>query len=221
MIDHCRLKIVTSALAIALGTQPAAAVGPKTRAHLKVMVLGPSETMPTTACNGKASGNALEFVIKDNILKIFTDGGYEGREVLLNGQPVPNPPTLDPKSKYIPTYYDMSVPLLTSGASWTQITIRVKKAASDGVNFLVPRDANGNFSPTDSSVAVLIPAGRSVNFCGRSAISINKGDQVIQFGVMFTGQDTTSMNIGLLVADKKHPGYFIPIYLDPNIKNPG
>jgi hypothetical protein len=96
------------------------------------------------------------------------------------------------------------------------------------------RDANGVDSPTDSSYAVLAEAGKASQFCGRMPFDVDKNDNdIVRFGVKLpkpgevdsAGEviDTVSINIGLLIKDKKNTAkdYWIPIYLDPNIKNTG
>lgn len=202
----------------------AQAAAPTPSVPLTAFFAGPTTTMPDEDCGdaGK-SNNSVEFTIKDNVLKIFTDQNYEGRDIKVNGKDQPSPPGIN--KKFWKTYFDFEIPDLEPGKTWTPVSIIVKKADKDGANFLVPKDNNGVPLPKNSSVALMVPSDKDGNpidkFCGRSKIKEVGGDQVITFGVKDLQGDTVSFNIGLLVSDKKHHGFSIPIYIDPNMKNRG
>lgn len=191
-----------------------------------VFFAGPSAVITDAACTGTKNPKKVKFKISERMLR--TLGGanqYVEREVAIEepgGSTTPqSAPPADIAKNYQPTYLDIGVPAPDGEAMWTQVVVRLKQNNPDLIRFMPVRDANGVDSPTDSSYAVLAEASNASRFCGREPIRQVNGDDVVRFGVKMPLNQTVSINIGLLIADKKNPGYWIPIYLDPNMKNIG
>lgn len=86
-----------------------------------------------------------------------------------------------------------------------------------------PNQPKPNPDPTASTVAVMAPVDRVDRFCGRTDIDIQNGKEVMSFGIK-KGGETLSINVGLLVPSKPKAGktpYWLPIFLDPNMRNEG
>lgn len=224
----------TLLLVSACGEKRTAAPAQQNSASSPATVLfgGASATIPTAACrdeNGTAvqkSKNKIKFKIKSNFLKDFGGNGQTiPRDVVtdVNGNDVPQPsPPSDIAKKYWPTYLDIGIDEPDGMTKWTQVVVKVKPDASNGIQFMKVRDANGNFDPKDSSVAVMAEASKVAKFCYRQPIELDAdGDETIKFGVMLAKGETVSINIGVLVEDKTNKGFWIPIYIDPNMKNTG
>lgn len=106
-------------------------------------------------------------------------------------------------------------------SKWTQVSIRLQSKDNSGIQFMKLRDKKGIFNPTDSSVAIMAEPENIEKFCHRQSIDKSSGDEIISFGVILPKEDTVSINIGIMVEDKNKAGYWIPIYIDPNIRNAG
>ncbi len=191
-----------------------------------IMFAGPSAVISDVACTGKKNGTKILFTVKPNMLK--TLGGanqHIERQVDwdVNGVETPEPtPPANIAKRYNPTYLDFGVPAPDGMNTWTEVTIKLKNKNNEGIRFMPVRDANGVDSKTDSSYAVLAEAGKASQFCGRKPFEVDKkGNDIVRFGVKLAKDETVSINIGLLIEDRKNSGYWIPVYLDPNIKNIG
>jgi hypothetical protein len=192
----------------------------------EIMFAGPSAVISDAACTGKKNGTKVLFTVKPNMLKTLGGanqhierqvdrdvGGVETSE--------PTPPA-DIAKRYNRTYLDFGVPAPDGMNTWTEVTIKLKNKNDDGIRFMPVRNAEGVESKTDSSYAVLAEAGRASQFCGRKPFEVDKKDNdIVRFGVKLAKYETVSINIGLLIEDRKNSGYWIPVYLDPNIKNTG
>lgn len=191
-----------------------------------IMFAGPSAVISDRPCTGTKNATKIKFTVKPNMLK--TLGGnnqHIQRQVDRDAggveTPEPTPPANIAK-RYNPTYLDFGVPAPDGMNTWTEVTIKLKNRNNEGIRFMPVRDANGVESKTDSSYAVLAEAGRASQFCGRKPFEDDaNGNDIVRFGVKMAKYDTVSINIGLLIEDRKNSGYWIPIYLDPNIKNVG
>jgi hypothetical protein len=89
-----------------------------------------------------------------------------------------------------------------------------------GIKFLRSKTATNANDPTD---AIRVEPNKGTLFCGRTDIkpeSAPAGESVT-FG-MLKGADTVSVNIGIMIPDTSTPPvYWLPIILDPNVKNSG
>lgn len=203
----------------------------------EMMFAGPSAVISDKECEGTMNTTKIKFTVKQNMLK--TMGGFRQhieRQVFRDVSGVEKEEKMPPEDiakRYNPTFLDFGVPAPDGINTWTEVTIKLKNKNNEGIRFMPVRSANGVESPTDSSYAVLAEAGKASQFCGRKPFDIDNGNDVVRFGVKLpkpgeldnTGEvaDTVSINIGLLIKDKKNTkeDYWIPIYLDPNIKNTG
>jgi hypothetical protein len=128
-----------------------------------------------------------------------------------------------PKPTPLPDYVIVTIELLTG---------RDAGNGKPGVYFLRPsanaRPDNppftaGNTDHENSEVTVMIPAGTGSHFCGRTNIDIKPGKESVTFGIKRDGQ-VYSLNVGLLVpAEPKNNStkVWLPIFLDPNVRNQG
>jgi hypothetical protein len=69
----------------------------------------------------------------------------------------------------------------------------------------------------------MVPAGAGSQFCGRTKIDIRSGKESVTFGIKRDGT-TYSLNVGLLVPAKPKNNktlVWLPIFLDPNVRNQG
>jgi hypothetical protein len=213
---------------VAAGQQTAVApvAQPSVSGTGSVLFAGPSAVISDYRCTGTMNPTKVTFTVKPNMLKTLGNASQHiEREVetVTGGTETPQPkPPANIAKKYAPTYLDMGVPAPGYEGMWTQITIRLRNRNADNIRFMPVRDAQGNESKTDSSFAVLAETGNVGKFCGREEFGTDgTGHDVVRFGVKLAKDETVSINIGLLIEDKKNKDYWIPIYLDPNIKNVG
>jgi hypothetical protein len=191
-----------------------------------ILFAGPSSVITDKACEGTQNPTSIIFTVKPNMLKTLggTKQNIERKvDTVVNGVETAQPtPPAGVNKLYNPTYLDMGISAPDGMGTWTEVIIKLKNKNAEGIRFMPVRDANGIESPTDSSYAVLAEAGKAAQFCGRKTFEDDKkGNDMVRFGVKLAKPDTVSINIGLLIEDKKNPGYWIPVYLDPNIKNTG
>ncbi len=188
-----------------------------------ILAAGPSAVITSAKCPGTKNPNKVKLVIRENFLrKLGSDRTIERDVEVEDGNGVSSPQATPPDigaSQYQPTYLDMGVPASGGTGTWTPIVIRLKSNAADPIRFMPVRVA-GIDNPIDSSYAVLAPAGAASKFCGRQSFD-PQDPGVVRFGAVLAPGEVVSINIGLLIPDKANPGFYIPIYLDPNIKNVG
>lgn len=200
------------------GVMPAAITGTQ-----NILAAGPSQVISSSDCMGTRNPKRVRLVIKDNLLKRLGSDRTIDRDVNIEvdatpDDPQPTPPNIG-ASQYQPTFLDLGVPASGGAGTWTQIVVRLQSNAADPMKFMPVRVAGIN-NPNDSSYAVLAPPGLVGKFCGRKPFNPTNPD-VLRFGVKLAVGEVVSFNIGLLIPDKQNPGYYIPIYLDPNMKNIG
>jgi hypothetical protein len=197
-----------------------------------ILFAGTSAVIPKAKCRDDMNNdlpknpNIVKFFITEDLLYTLGTEQHVNRAVSIENAEGKDTPQKDPPKdvakEYIPTYLDIGVPASSDKAQWTQVVIKLKNANSEGIRFMPVRDANGNESATDSRFAVLAQATKIGKFCDRKEFGTDgAGNDVVKFGVVLDKDESVSINIGLLVKDKKKEGYWIPIYLDPNMKNTG
>jgi hypothetical protein len=143
-----------------------------------------------------------------------------------------NVPKIDPAkldNKTWPTNLDFDASSLGTGPVKVIIVLATGKSPDKpGLHFMRPRPASLPTGPdpsgTDSSVAVLVPQPES-DFCNRTPIVVDAANNTesISF-VMNRVMKTRSINIGLLVPAKANGNEsqtWLPIFLDPNMRNEG
>jgi hypothetical protein len=215
--------------------RPAGTGGPITVPVPTVVFSANSFTeVPVTTCSGKA-GAAVVWTLEDVFSGLSNNRRVKRiivREINGVDTKVDEIPA-DEVGNNWPTNLDMDT--TSAGSDYVMVTIVLKIGASGnkpGVHFLRPRSGALPTGPdpggTNSSVAVLTPPLQSPggsSYCGRTPIDTSvAGTERFSFGVR-NAADARSLNIGLLVPTKKEkitePQMWLPIFLDPNIRNTG
>jgi len=184
--------------------------------------------VPSTPCMGNP-GAAVVWTLED-IFSGLSNNRRIKRDIKRGAGNVPEIPQTEVGNNW-PTNLDMDI--TSAGSDYVMVTIVLKTGATGGrggVHFLRPRsgplptgpDPSGN----DSSEAVLTPAPQPgvIGYCGRTSIDTSvAGTERFSFGVR-NAAEARSLNIGLLVPTRKtgnEPQMWLPIFLDPNIRNKG
>ncbi len=184
--------------------------------------------VPATPCTGNA-GEPVVWTLED-IFSGLNNNRRVKRDIKRGAAKVPEIPQTEVGNNW-PTNLDMDI--TSAGSDYVMVTIVLKTGATGGrpgVHFLRPRsgplptgpDPSGN----DSSEAVLTPALQPgvIGYCGRTTIDTSvAGIERFSFGVR-NAAEARSLNIGLLVPTRKtgnEAQMWLPIFLDPNIRNKG
>ena len=210
-------QIVSPAPAAAVAMQPPA--GPR-----HIMAAGPSEEIPLTPCGGNQIGDDIIMTLDAKMMKQLGAADQEiARDVSRGGQQKARPPL--PGSPLYPTNLDIGVNgALTAKGDFVKIVIKLQSAnaAKGDFIFLRPdaRPVPGNGD--NASAAVTVRNGDAGKFCGRSTIARDKaGVETVSFGSLLEKYQESSINIGVLISNKKSPGLWTPVYIDPNMRNVG
>jgi hypothetical protein len=204
----------------------------------------PSKTMgatsfnviPKTACTG-TQGEPVTWILGDIFDGLNKAEREIGRDIKRPGNKSVPEVAANKLNGNWPTNLDMDVstPVATPQppkSDYVLVTIELRNKAAGGkpgVYFMRaapnPLPDNPPLTDTDSSVAVMAPPPGTAGwkFCGRTDIKITNDTESITFGIM-KDSGTQSLNIGLLVPAKAKNGktpYWLPIFLDPNMRNEG
>ena len=191
--------------------------------------------IPTTACTGTKGADVTWRL--DDILGALSNNRRLTRQITRQGVNVPLPAASSLTGLW-PTNVDMDISNApgTGANDFVLITIvldSADKPNKPGLHFLRPVPSNLPSGPdptsVDSSVAVLSPAKDPVLgelYCGRTDIAVDSVNQTesVTFGVKAAKIGARSLNIGIMVPTKKtgqEPQFWLPIFLDPNVKNEG
>lgn len=188
--------------------------------------------IPVGGCPTAAPGE-VTFFIDDPLDGLSAPGkGQRVRRSIVwkaTGQPVSqiNPQQLGSRWR---TNLDMDV----TDPTKPYVRVNIIVTSNRGIRFLRPAaPAPGQPMGTDSSNAVMVENVSSGGFCGRTAIaSVNlagpppgRTGEKVTFGIL-PGTGVTGMNVGLLIPTTPVTGQpfeqeYLPIFLDPNMKNEG
>lgn len=191
----------------------------------EALVVGATETIPDTACGGTMIGKPLIMVLTNQMLKQLSDNDQQiKRNVTRDGKDT-DPPAIDDKRLY-PTNLDLPANGVgVNAGDYVQIQIKLQPANAKKRDLIflrtdasaIPKDGD------DSAGAVTVRKGDGIKFCGRLPIQRDKTteEETVTFGSLLPKYGESSINIGVLVANKKDPTKSTPIYIDPNVRNEG
>lgn len=190
----------------------------------RILSVAGFDQIPTTACSGRM-GPAVTVDLGE-VFKDLASNGKVARKItrtVAGGtQQVGRPANV---GNNWPSNLDMqlAVPKASGGFEPNDyVMVTVKLPMVRGASFLRPPLSVA----TNSSIAVMVDPGKGSGFCGRTDVAttvVPRGMdfQTMQFGVL-KGPDVQSINIGIMIPDDpKSPAYWLPIILDPNVKNEG
>ncbi|WP_313671034.1 hypothetical protein [Sandarakinorhabdus sp.] len=189
------------------------------------LVAGATEEIPTAKCSGDPIGKPVVMILGDKSISQLGGNDQEiVRNVTRDGKGS-GPPTLA-NPKLYPTNLDLAANGVASKqGDYVEIKIQLQPAKPANRDMIFIRmDASAVPKDGDSSAgAVTVRKGDSGLFCGRSPITKNQttGYETVTFGSLLQPGMESSLNIGVLVANKKDPTKWTPIYIDPNMKNEG
>jgi hypothetical protein len=180
-------------------------------------------------CEGVA-GAEVTWTLSDVLFDLDTKNRIKRN--IMRGSVVVDGIPANEVAKNWPTNLDMDIG--SAGSDYVMVKIVLKtgeKPNKPGVHFLRPRSGGLPTGPnpggTDSSVAVLTPAGQpgNIEYCGRTPIDLSvAGEESFRFGVR-KAAGVRSLNIGLMVPTVKEKDdksqMWLPIFLDPNVRNEG
>ena len=184
--------------------------------------------VPATECKG-TPGLAVTWTLKE-VLSGLSNNRRITRTIMRSTGKVPKLPTSAVGDNW-PTTLDMDI--ASAGSDYVMVNVVLTIGANGnkpGVHFLRPRSGTLPTGPNpggdNSSVAVLTPAPEpgKVEYCGRTPIDTSDPDtESFSFGVR-KAVGARSLNIGLLVPTEKESNetqMWLPIFLDPNVRNEG
>ena len=187
-------------------------------------VAGATEVIPTTDCPGSPIGDPLIMTISNQMLKQL---GGNDQQILRNvtrGGKESEAPTINDKKLY-PTNLDLAANGDLSKGGYVEIQIKLQPAKPDKRDLTFIRMDASAVPPNDkdSAGAVTVRLGDGNKFCGRKQIAKDAitGMETVTFGSLLAAGKESSINIGVLVANKKDQTKWTPIYVDPNMKNEG
>jgi hypothetical protein len=225
MMNWRTMILISSTLAIALS--PVSAAPNKTanvKAVPRILSVGGFESIPQSpGCSGTA-GPPVTIDLTEILKELVTNGKVTrkiDRKLAGSTSPVDRPANV---GNNWPSNLDMELAVSSTPGTfepndYVMVTINLRVVR--GVTFLRPLGA----PVTDSSIAVLVEPRTTASFCGRTdttSTTVNgKKYQTFSFGVL-KGTSVHSVNIGIMVPDSTtNPTYWMPILLDPNVKNSG
>ncbi|WP_310476849.1 hypothetical protein [Sandarakinorhabdus sp.] len=187
-------------------------------------VAGATEVIPTTKCPDSRIGDPLIMLISNQMLKQLGGNDQQIERNITQSGKGSMPPTLDDK-KFYPTNLDLAANGDLSRGGYVEIHIMLQPAKPDKRDLTFIRMDASAVPPNDkdSAGAVTVRLGDGVKFCGRMPVEKDSvsGMETVKFGSLLVAGEESSINIGVLVANKKDRTKWTPIYIDPNMKNEG
>ncbi len=222
-------KFTSAALAVAMlaalhpaNAQPRITDKPKSQLH--ILSVAGFETIPYTDCSG-VYGQPVTVRV-GALLAELANNGKVGRNItrkLANGTDQPVDPPANTGYNW-PTNLDMELAETATGGGYVPndyVMVTVVLRVLRGINFLRPMGV----AVTDSTLAVTVDPNTKNRFCGRTEVTTTttggKTFQYVSFGML---KDTVvrSINIGIMIPDNvANPTYWLPIIIDPNVRNTG
>ena len=168
-------------------------------------------------------------MILDNVFGGLDSNGKIARNIKQGSKEVPQIDSDKLTLQSWPTDLDFDASTLGTGPVKITIVISTgKNAKKPGLHFLRPRSGKLPTGPDpsglDSSLTVLVPDPTN-DFCGRLPIDVDtvNNTESVSF-VMNRVVGSRSLNLGLLVPGAKtgsETQVWLPLFLDPNVRNQG
>lgn len=212
-------QMATPGVAGAFGTK-LPDVGP-----MRVLAAGPSEIIPVTPCSGTMIGDPIIMSLDDKMMRQLGAANQEITRNVSRGGQQKDAPAL-PNSPLYPTNLDIAANgALAAPGDYVKIVIKLLPAdvTKRDYIFLRPDARTVPANDDDSSAAITVRQGDADKFCGRSTIARDAatGLETVSFGSLLKKNQESSINIGVLIANKKTAGKWTPVYIDPNMRNEG
>jgi hypothetical protein len=205
--------------------KPAAGDTVQAVAPAEPLVVGATEIIPEKKCDGDPIGKPLIILLTNQMLKQLSLNDQEIVRKVTRGGNDTYPPELNDKKLY-PTNLDLPADGVgTNPGDHVLIQIKLQPANAKKRDLIFVRmDASAEPADGDNSAgAVTVRHGDSGKFCGRLPIKRDPvtDEETLTFGSLLKKEEESSINIGVLVANKKDTTKWTPIYIDPNVRNQG
>lgn len=198
-------------------------------APMRVLMGGPSEGINVDCTGQHFQAETISFVIDNKFLKKLGSAEQTFPRNIKrkkNGveSPDPNPPTID--KQHWATNMDFEVKQPPGNTDYVEISVLLAPEVQDGIDFLKVLDKYGIPDEKSTAFAITTETGKAAKFCIYPSFYDQGGARVVRFGAKLDHAETASFNIGLIAKDKKASkaagrDLWVPLYVDPNIKNNG